>query len=97
MNDQQKYVFDLQGYIVLEGVVPPATVAECNSVLDRYENMNPADYPAPLVLGDERTEKNLYISNILEGDPAFRHLIDLPGVIDIIAGVSGDSFRLNHT
>ena len=97
MNDEQKYLFDLQGYLVLENVVPREVLDSCNEVLDRYEKMNPEDYPAPLVLGDEKTEKNLYISNILEGDPVFLPLMDLPPVLDVIETVTGGPYRLNHT
>ena len=47
MNDEQKYLFDLNGYLVLEQVVPPATVDSCNRVLDRLETMDPDDFPEP--------------------------------------------------
>lgn len=97
MTDEQKYLFDLNGYIVLEKIVPREVVDACNGALDRYEDMDEADYPPPLRLGDQRTEKNLYISNILEGDPAFRPLIDIPEVIDVVSTISGATFRLNHT
>jgi hypothetical protein len=50
MNAEQIYLFDLQGYVVLKGVVPKQLVAEVNEVLDRFEEMDPADYPPPLAL-----------------------------------------------
>ncbi len=97
MNAEQKYLFDLQGYIVLKGVVSADQLRACNEALDRYESMDPAAYPVPLCLGQERTEDNLYISNILEGDLAFASLVDLPPVLDVIAEVTGGPYRLNHT
>jgi len=97
VDAQQQYLFDLQGYIVLKGVVPPAVVAACNQVLDRFETMDEADYPSPLCLGDQRTQQNLYISNILEGDEVLRALIDIPAVLDVVATVTGGPYRLNHT
>lgn len=97
MNDEQKYLFDLQGYIVLKNVVPQPVIAACNAALDRFENMPPEEFPPPLVLGTPKTAQELYISNILEGDPASRPLIDLPEVLDIITGVTGGPYRLNHT
>ena len=39
----------------------------------------------------------IYISNILEGDPAFQPSIGLPEVIDVVRNVTGGAFRLNHT
>ena len=97
MNAEQIYLFDLQGYVVLKGVVPPQLVAEVNEVLDRFEEVAPADYPPPLALGPEHSDNSLFISNILEGDPALRPLIDLPPVIDVISTVTGGPYRLNHT
>ena len=97
MDTEQKYIFDLQGYITLKGVVADEVVGACNSVLDRFETMDENDYPPPLRLGDQRTEKNLYISNILEGDEIFRSLIDIPEVLDVVAEVTGGPYRLNHT
>ena len=73
MTDEQKYLFDLQGFIVLKSVIPQEVVNACNAVLDQYENMPPEDYPSPLCLGTERTEKELYISNIMEADSLFKH------------------------
>ena len=97
MDAEQKYLFDLHGYLVLRAVVPAALVEACNAALDRYEHMDESDYPSPLCLGQERTADNLYISNIMEGDAAFETLIDLPAVLDVIAEVTGGPYRLNHT
>ena len=97
MDAEQIYLFDLQGFIVLKGVVPAAVVADCNRALDHFEVMDAADYPSPLCLGNERTAGNLFISNILQGDAAFRPLIDLPPVLDVISTVTGGPYRLNHT
>jgi ectoine hydroxylase-related dioxygenase (phytanoyl-CoA dioxygenase family) len=97
MTEEQKYIFDVQGYIVLKNVVPQPVIAACNQALDRYENLPLAEYPPPLCLGTERTEQELYISNILEGDPAFRPLVDIPEVLDVVAEVTGGPYRLNHT
>ena len=97
MTQEQKYLFDLQGYIVLEQIVPPDMVAACNAALDRFETMEPADYPPPLVLGQERSPENLYISNIIEGDDAFLPLMEFPELLDAVECVTGGPYRLNHT
>ncbi|MEM7342604.1 MAG: phytanoyl-CoA dioxygenase family protein [Chloroflexota bacterium] len=97
MNDEQKYLFDLQGYVVLKDVVPETVITACNAALDRFEQMEPADYPPPLALGEAKTTDTLYISNIMEGDDAFLPLMDLPPVLDVIGEVTGGPYRLNHT
>lgn len=97
MTDEEKYLFDLQGYLVLEDVVDAGVVAACNAGLDRFETMAPAAYPAPLVLGQEKTPENLYISNIMEGDDVFVPLMEIPRVLDAIETITGGPYRLNHT
>ena len=90
MTEEQKYLFDLQGYLILEQVVPSEIVDACNRSLDQYEATDESDYPLPLQLGQDRSPENLYISNILEVDPAFRPLIDIPEVIDVIEALNLD-------
>ena len=97
MNAEQTYLFDLNGYILLEQVVPPELVAAANEVLDRFEGMDPEEYPEPLVLGTEKTDRELYISNIMEADPAMLPLMELPEVLDVVEAVTGGPWRLNHT
>ena len=97
MNDTQKYLFDLQGYLVLEQAVPTSVVQACNVALDRFEQMPESDYPAPVTSGQERSEENLYISNIVEGDDAFLDLMDLPVVLEAVETITGGPYRLNHT
>ena len=97
MTKEQIYLFDLQGYVVLKGVVPTQVIDACNNALDRFENMPPSNFPPPLCLGTEKTEKEMYISNIFEAAPAFIPLIDLPEVLPVIARVTGGPYRLNHT
>ena len=97
MTEEQKYLFDLQGYIVLKDVVPSSAVEACNKSLDRFEDMLPEDFPAPLCLGTPKTEKEIYISNILEADTAFNFFIDVPEVLSVIQGVTSGPYRLNHT
>lgn len=97
MNAEQKYLFDLQGYIALPGVLSSELLQSCNEVLDYYESLDEEKFPSPLCLGQERTKENLYISNILEASPVFAELVDLPPVLDVIAEVTGGPYRLNHT
>ena len=72
-------------------------MAACNAALDRFETMDPSDYPPPLVLGQERSPENLYISNIIEGDDALVPLMDLPELLGAVECVTGGPYRLNHT
>ena len=97
MNDEQRYLFDLQGFVVLKNVVSPALVTECDRVLDTLEAATPDAYPANVARAKPRTDTELYLSNIVEAAPVFHELIDIPQVIDIVREVSLGLFRLNHT
>jgi ectoine hydroxylase-related dioxygenase (phytanoyl-CoA dioxygenase family) len=97
LDPTERYWFDVQGYVVLKNVLSSAQVDELNRVLDRYETMDPADYPAPLALGRARDENTLYLSNVVEADPALYPLIDHPAIVPIVRDVSLGLFRLNHT
>jgi hypothetical protein len=97
MDDTQRYLFDLQGYLVLKGVVPQPLIEACNKVLDRIDAL-PADrYPHGVTLGKPRTPAELYVSNIVEADAVLNDLIDIPEVLDIIDEVTLRLYRLNHT
>ena len=111
MTEAEKYLFDLQGFVVLRQVVPPECIRAANAALDRFEALAPpvgtggtdaastaaGGLPAPCVLGDVRTESNLYISNVLEGDPAaFARFMEVPEVLGVISDTAGGSWRLNH-
>jgi len=97
MNDADQYLFDLQGYLVLEKIVSDSILKACNVVLDRFEQLPESDFPSPLCLGEKRSLQGLYISNILEADPAMQDLMDLPVVLDAVQTVTGGPYRLNHT
>lgn len=36
MNEHEKYLFDLNGYLVVENVLTPDEVALCNEAIDRH-------------------------------------------------------------
>ena len=97
VNEEQKYLFDLRGYLVIENALTQETVGELNQAAERIEDIEPSAYPPPVERGKEMTDEELYLSNILEGDPAFLPLIDLPGIVDIVESVTPGAFRLNHT
>ena len=50
MDADQKYLFDLTGYIVLRSVLTPAEIALCNAAVDAHEHeikIQPAGDPHP--------------------------------------------------
>ena len=82
LTAEQEYLFDLQGFVVLENVVEPSGIDAANHQLDQLETMDPGDYPPPLQLGTEKANSEIYSSNILplfECGPEDGFLAAIPG------------------
>ena len=91
MTDEERYLFDLQGYLVLRGVLTQQEVDELNKVSDRV-------YPRDYSDGDEskgrRGIRNVrYISR---WDPACQRLLDHPRIVPVLAEFLGPKFRIDH-
>ena len=97
MDDKQRYTFDLQGYVIVRNILPAAQVSRLKEILDELENRPPEQLPPHVVPSKPRTDKELYLSNIVEAAPEMHALIDIPEVIDVVREVSLGLFRLNHT
>jgi len=97
MDEMQRYLFDVQGYLILEDVIPLPVVRRLESLMDELEARDPETLPASVVPSKPRTASELYLSNIVEAGPEFEELIDVPEVVDVVREVSLGLFRLNHT
>ena len=96
MNNKQKYLFDLQGYIVLKNVVPENIIQSIEKLTRDLLNGSSSSLSDPARIKDCDDNKR-GIQNIVEADPAFQYFVDIHEVIDIIQEISGDTYRLNHT
>ena len=49
MNEEEIYEFDLNGYIIIRDLIPPADVARMNEIIDlaRAGQLPPLDEPPP--------------------------------------------------
>lgn len=85
MNDNEKYLFDLQGYIAVENALEPAQLGALNGVLDEHIASDCA--------AEMRTHR---FGGLLDWGPAYRALIDSPRVTPYLEQILGESFRLDH-
>ena len=85
MNDQEKFLFDLQGYITVPNALDAAQVAELNRILDEHIAQ---DLPA-----DKLTHR---WGNLLTWGQAYRNLIDNPALVPYLETLLGKHFRLDH-
>lgn len=79
----ERYLFDLNGFIVLQGALSAQEVEACNATLDPLTDCTPGEWRGH-VHGHSFTgsHEGLNLQQIYEAGPAFAGLIDHPAWID---------------
>ena len=85
MNDNERDLFDLQGYITVENALTTAQLAELNRILDEHI-ANERD-------GDMCTHR---FGGLLDWGEAYRDLIDNGPVVPYLTEIVDPKFRLDH-
>jgi hypothetical protein len=85
MNDTEKYLFDLQGYLIVEDALTPAEVAELNHLIDAQNLSDP---------GLETNQSRF--GDFLSWGRPFCDLLDHPRLMPYLRFILGDGFRLDH-
>ena len=95
-QDIQDYLFDLQGYLVLENAISAEDLDEMNQWIDDHEayveepwatNANPRERSRWIGNVETHTyneENGVNFQNIIEGGSVFERLIDYPAWIDLV-------------
>lgn len=110
MTPEEKYLFDLQGYLVLNQVLPPAMVSDLNQALDAMESLSDEDAagrglkrqytkgsPYATLGTAEPGGLDDYTCDILAFGSPFEDLIDWTPVLIYLDSMIGESFRLDGT
>lgn len=104
MNDTEKYLFDLQGYLVVEGVLSADEVARANEAIDRHVDGLRERTGELSLSGDSTTLKGTTGRGDLGGllgwekpwcDP-FRAMLAHPRVVPYLNVILGPGWRLDH-
>lgn len=85
MNDVEKYLFDLHGYLVVEDALTAAEVTALNALIDAQNLPEPS-----LESGKAR------FGNFLNWGKPFCDLLDHPKLLPYLKVILGDGFRLDH-
>lgn len=102
MNDDEKYLFDLTGYLVLENVLTADEVATLNEGIDHHaEELTPIDRS---LSGNSKalagTSRRLGLGNMLAWEQPWcepwRELLVHPGVKPHLEEILGENYRLDH-
>lgn len=85
MNQKERYLFDLNGYLVVPGALTPNQVGILNNILDRRIQ---SECPTEM-----RTHRFV---PLLDWSKEYRDLIDNPRILPYLSELLGEGFRLDH-
>ncbi len=83
MTPEEKFLFDLHGYLVIKNVLTPTEVAEMNAIADEK-------FPRPKEATGTRSGR------VSRWGPPFQALIDHPKVLPYLVALIDAKFRLDH-
>lgn len=99
-TEMERYLFDLNGYLILKNALSPCEVAACNTVLDLLQSTQSGTWYGR-VHGHNFTgsHEGLNLQQIYEAGPAFECLIDHPSWIAKVTqfiGTDTENFDALH-
>jgi ectoine hydroxylase-related dioxygenase (phytanoyl-CoA dioxygenase family) len=104
MTDDEKYLFDLNGYLVMEDVLTPQEVARANEAIDRHVaqmRLRPReqslDGGSPALAG---TQGRGELGGLLDWErpwcEPFREMLVHPRIVACLNEILGKGFRMDH-
>jgi len=105
MTEDERYLFDLNGYIIVRGVLTAEEVKECNDAIDRRESQMIERKDAALrnavkgtaLYGSGPGRKDL--GRVLEwgeDSKAFKSILAHPRLLPLFHGILGKGYRMDH-
>lgn len=105
LTADEKYLFDLQGFLILRGVIDPEDVANANSAIDRYDssfvershdikNAKEAPFRGSKTAG--RLEHGTFLEWPLTCSAPFRKMLAHPNIAPKLHDLVGEGYRLDH-
>ncbi|GMV78818.1 MAG: hypothetical protein AMXMBFR7_00020 [Planctomycetota bacterium] len=85
MTEEQRFLFDLQGYLLVPNVLPKEQVERMRTHMEEHGIKDPKNNP-----NDSR------FGNFLSWGAEWRELIDHPKLFPLLVELLGDNFRLDH-
>ena len=83
MTDEEKFTFDLEGYLVVKDVLTPDEMKSLNAVANRFTSEN----------SDPGTST---ISRVSQWSPEFQALMDHHKIVPYLVELLGPKFRIDH-
>lgn len=105
MTDQERYLFDLRGFLVVSGLLTEAELAAANEALDRHRDLirpRPVEQSlsgSSLTLKGEQGRLEITRNLLTLEKPwcePFRRMLVHPGIVPYLHELIGPGFRLDH-
>jgi phytanoyl-CoA hydroxylase len=96
MTDEQRMMYEHQGFLHLPGAIPMPLVRQLRATFDQASASHVDQWRAEVAAG--RANKAYYdIPNILDRGDCFVDLVDLPSILPVLLDAVGPDLQLNHT
>lgn len=106
MNETERYLFDLNGYLVVRQLLSPEEVARLNAAIERHGVTELLDRSNYVHTGFPEMDGNtdpalgpvdVYNDLLLSWGQELRNLVDHPRLLPYLRALLGESFRLDHS
>lgn len=78
-TDMERYLFDLNGYVVVPSVLSPDELAACNATLDEAEGFVGGEFRGHVYLhNDPARQEGIMLQQMYEAGPVWEKMIDHP-------------------
>ena len=91
-----KLKYETQGFVHLKGVIPDGMLKHTRTAFDLASERHFDQWQKAAKAGTGES-RFFDISNILDEDPVFVDLVDLPTIFPVLVDIVGDDIQLNHT
>lgn len=81
-SEMERFLFDLNGFIIVRGAIDPAHVAACDASLDRLQHLRQGDWSGHVHGHTYGGREGLNLQQIYEGGACWERLIDHPAYIE---------------
>tara|TARA_Y100000588_G_scaffold371790_1_gene443549 strand:+ start:84 stop:905 length:822 start_codon:yes stop_codon:yes gene_type:complete len=96
MTEEERYLFDLQGYLVIDNVLEPDELRDLNSHLDEYDLWNkPSGHDSSFDFW-KNGEAQMSAGPIHRFAKPFRQLLGHSRMVPYLANLLGKQFRFDH-
>lgn len=90
------YLFDLRGYLILEGAVDQSHIDDLNAALDDFPALDYGQWHGNVQRFDNNDKGGCELQNIVEGGEPFERLIDHPSWIELLRRYCGEADSYVH-